>query len=264
MMVTPKQAEKWLKKRAPNRDVSDAIALKYASDMVAGRWHLTHEAIAIDARDRLQDGQHRLEGVALAKVPVKMRVCFECDPKSIEYIDLGRTRQLKDVLQIAGCESNAPGKLASIARAMLAGLNRKLATISVTTGVLLIKKYGDDIAWVVETTGPSLRRAGAYAVIASAVIEYGRDRLKPFCAPIKENVFTAANEPGNSLYRTINHQKRLPHRWVYGITTKAVHLHLSGKTVSVLKPMAEALYGLDLYHEFNPHAKDTNGQTDRA
>jgi len=70
MSVTPDMAAKWLTQNSGSqRTVSRHTVDKYAADMAAGMWELTHQAIAFNTTGDLVDGQH---------LPICRRVVDPC------------------------------------------------------------------------------------------------------------------------------------------------------------------------------------------
>ena len=85
---------------------------RYAADMKAGKWLLTHQGIAFDKDDHLLDGQNRLWAVVAAGIPVKMAVTTDMTSNgtlsAMDVIDGGMVRSLANHLQIShGWTANA-------------------------------------------------------------------------------------------------------------------------------------------------------------
>lgn len=101
--VTPAVAEYILERcNTKNRPLSAARSEKYAEAMREGRWLLTSQGISF-SRDRdLIDGQHRLNGIVIAGVPVKMLFTFGEDARAFEVLDTGAKRSAGDTLAIDG------------------------------------------------------------------------------------------------------------------------------------------------------------------
>lgn len=101
MMITPALAEQMLERNSVNRKIHIQRANQYATDMKLGRWQLNGEAIKIYKDGTLADGQHRLKGVIIANIPVRMNVITEL-PKDITIQDRGRSRSVADQLATEG------------------------------------------------------------------------------------------------------------------------------------------------------------------
>lgn len=101
-----------------NRPFRRNLALRYANEILRGKWALNGESIIFDKYGRCQSGQHRLAGVIFANQMLKTDlekwsdygwkdgVFIECvvvvgiDPKPevVDTIDVGQKRSLGDVL----------------------------------------------------------------------------------------------------------------------------------------------------------------------
>lgn len=104
--VTPELAQEWLKKNTHNRPLSDGHVLEIAQDMVDGRWQYNHSPILFGRDGVLLDGQYRLTACTLAKVPFVTDVYFNCDPRIMESIDIGKARRASDIAHLSGVENS--------------------------------------------------------------------------------------------------------------------------------------------------------------
>lgn len=100
--VTPQIAEEWLGKNVHNRNIRGRIVDAYARDMAAGRWRLTGEAVKFSTNGTLLDGQHRLQAVIRAGVPVELFVLRGLEPETQEVMDSGSARTAGDALRLRG------------------------------------------------------------------------------------------------------------------------------------------------------------------
>ncbi|HYE76800.1 MAG TPA: hypothetical protein VEI97_02330 [bacterium] len=102
-VVTPEMAADWLERSGSfrNRSKRPATIDRYARDMRAGKWAITN-VIVIDDKGRVIDGQHRLEAVILAGVPVKMLVLRGVPTEAYTTIDQGMVRKISDLLAQKG------------------------------------------------------------------------------------------------------------------------------------------------------------------
>jgi hypothetical protein len=97
--VTPEQAEKWLTRNEGNRKLREARAAGLSRAILAGKWSLTHQAIAFSKRGRLLDGQHRLRAIVLARQPVEVVVAYDVPDEAFAYMDAGLPRQMYERLR---------------------------------------------------------------------------------------------------------------------------------------------------------------------
>ncbi|MCX5377506.1 hypothetical protein [Streptomyces sp. NBC_00091] len=100
--ITPQLALEWLKKNTNNRPLSRQTIVQMARAIERGEWQLTHQGIAFDEDDVLIDGQHRLEAVVKAGIPVEMMVTLGVPRASFTVMDTGRKRTGRDALSLAG------------------------------------------------------------------------------------------------------------------------------------------------------------------
>ena len=101
--ITPVMAKKWLEKMIANRPLSEGKSLEYAISMDEGKWVVNGETIKFDNKDRLFDGQHRLQACVLAEKPFKSYVVRGIeDQMAFATVDVGRARTHGDIFDIAG------------------------------------------------------------------------------------------------------------------------------------------------------------------
>lgn len=105
-LVTPEIAKEWLEHNIKNnRQVSQRVVDRYADDMKSGKWQLTADGISFNESGELTNGQHRLNAVIKANVPVKMYVTYGVPNESYIY-DRGHMRGIANVLQMAGVNAS--------------------------------------------------------------------------------------------------------------------------------------------------------------
>lgn len=94
-------------KSGANRKASERIVAEYASEMLAGRWVLSHQGLAFNARGDLVDGGHRLRAVRLAAetnpdIVVPFLVSFNVPDEATMAMDVGKRRLPSDFLTMDG------------------------------------------------------------------------------------------------------------------------------------------------------------------
>ena len=100
--ITPDLALEILGDNENNRNVRPRVVGNYSRDMKAGNWALNGESIKIDINGSLIDGQHRLNAVIVADVPVQMMVVRGLPPEAKATVDSGAVRLNADLLAING------------------------------------------------------------------------------------------------------------------------------------------------------------------
>lgn len=102
--ITPEKARQMLENNSGNRKLYQKTVDGYARDMIAGRWQLTHQCIAVDEFGNLIDGQHRLTAIVQSGVPVMMYLAKYMEKTTAlnRMIDRSRPRNAVDILH---CQS---------------------------------------------------------------------------------------------------------------------------------------------------------------
>lgn len=106
VFITPEIALELLQKNTNNRNFKKANLAFVKNELTKDRWQTTHQPIGIDTNGQLIDGQHRLEAIAKTKKSAWVRVTINCDPKTMNAVDTGRSRNNADMLQIGGLEGS--------------------------------------------------------------------------------------------------------------------------------------------------------------
>ncbi len=105
MLVDPELAEKLLSRALVNRRLDWGQVDFLADAIIRGEWQLTHQGIALDgplSTGCLLDGQHRLNAIIKAEIPVWIYV-FEGLPKTaFPVLDTGKRRSGVDTLSSTG------------------------------------------------------------------------------------------------------------------------------------------------------------------
>ena len=107
LKITPEMAKAFLERNMKNnRRVNHDTVKRYARIMKGGGWNLTHQGIAFDENGELIDGQHRLQAIIIANVPVTMMVTYGVPHTDGEAftIDAGRKRTVQNIMQISGID----------------------------------------------------------------------------------------------------------------------------------------------------------------
>lgn len=191
--VTPELAAKWLEGNTHNRALRPAAVERYAADMLAGRWGLTHQGIAFDDNGVLLDGQHRLWAIIEANMSIKFRVFFNESPSARWFTDTGNPRKNVDVLALTG-ESGAVTEphLATI-RFMLAGPSARSVRRSPSEEADQYGRHREAVDFALKYLGRSCRRRGLAtapirAVIARAYYYADHRKLSHFCDVLRGGI----------------------------------------------------------------------------
>lgn len=163
--ITPDLALEMLGNNENNRNLRNRAVTLYARDMIAGNWSLNGEAIKIDTDGCLVDGQHRLNAIIAADVPVQMLVVRGLPSGSGATVDLGLRRQTKDMLDMQG------EQYATIMGAVLRRLCLRERGIHMTSGAFAPPTMAEMLDLL--DRRPEIRRSCEVAVLARV------DRILP-------------------------------------------------------------------------------------
>ena len=83
-IITPANAEAYLKNNAHHRKVKQKKIDSYVQDLEEGRWRLNGKTITFDSNGRLLGGQHRLHAVVASGKTLTTLVVRGLDPEIIE------------------------------------------------------------------------------------------------------------------------------------------------------------------------------------
>ena len=174
MWITPKIATELLGGNINNR----RLRLRYVRDLAAmmrrGDWLFTHQGIAFAPDGHLLDGQHRLQAVIMANIPIRMNVSRDCDPATFIALDAGMRRQVSDHLHLP---TNTVAALRFMA--LLAEGNSQPAQTT-TTQIRDAVEWAKDLIDTVELAGPSKRAAATSApCLAGAALQYAISKDQP-------------------------------------------------------------------------------------
>lgn len=99
-LFTPELAKEALESMVPQqRKYRDSHALRMAQDIKAGKWRLSPDALTF-VSGLLANGQHRLNAVMHAGIPVEFLVLRTNDPALYRVIDSGLSRKASDVIGV--------------------------------------------------------------------------------------------------------------------------------------------------------------------
>ncbi len=98
--ITPEIAKEILASNTGNRRIRSTVVSRYADEMAAGTWSLTHQGIAIDRHGNLLDGQHRLSAIVKSGIPCNMMVTSGLDAEVFSSIDRLTPRSDADALRM--------------------------------------------------------------------------------------------------------------------------------------------------------------------
>lgn len=108
--ITPDMAAAILERNGthrPNRRIRSADITHWCKILRGGRWHYTHQGVAIDSLGQLQDGQHRLAAIVETGITADMMISVGMPPENFASIDTGRRRTAAQVIDMRGVPYSA-------------------------------------------------------------------------------------------------------------------------------------------------------------
>jgi len=147
ILITPSKSKELLEANTHNRRIKQPVVLKYAKDMIEGRWlEDTGETIKIAKSGRILDGQHRLHAIIKANKAIYCHISNGLDESVFKVIDTGTTRNATDVFKIEGIKNeNKLPSIISFFNLLEAGKKHKsLHVHEKSTNAMLLNQYYED------------------------------------------------------------------------------------------------------------------------
>lgn len=277
-VITPEKAEKYLAHNIDNnRILRKTVVEKYARDMANGNWDIdsTDNKITFNADGYLVDGQHRLNAVIKADVPIKMRV-FTGVNNNASVFDRGLSRSVYDLLSMSGKYRYLNNEICSTARLMFQLLfGKNNATDSEIDQLLELNYelyYSANMMTRKGSTKPVAKRSacmvGAFLAMKSGVSE---NELYPFFEIVNTGLpndecknFTPALVLRNQLIDI--RENGLAHTGgnaissaLVNITTQAIYDCVNGKGRRIKYDVTKQKYanaGIEVINEFLAGGKE--------
>ena len=96
-LITPEMAKVYLEKNTDNRNKRGWWVSGLANMIKRGEWIPTHQGVAFSKSGKLIDGQHRLEAIVEANIPVQMLVTTGVSDDAYKVLDNGIKRTMADL-----------------------------------------------------------------------------------------------------------------------------------------------------------------------
>jgi hypothetical protein len=153
--ITPQMASTMLKSNTCNRKIRMNHVNRLKTEILAGRWLVTHQGIAFADDGSLIDGQHRLMAIEASGRSVQIMVTHgiqkyhngDINLNTMDVIDCGKPRGVADQLHLMHGISQANvvvGTLNMIAK-QIVNINKWQHSLSVGQAVKMLEIYGDSI-----------------------------------------------------------------------------------------------------------------------
>jgi hypothetical protein len=167
MLVTSTMAKEWLRHNVGNRPLRRATVEVYLAEMKAGRWRQSTDAIGINTKGELVNGQHRLTAVMQSGVACWFSVSFDVEDGAKEVIDVGCARTVSDTLKMLYGVERARMITGAIRQLDDFVHNRRLK-LFVGHAVERLERYEPAFRWVTKAL-PAKRAISSSPVVAALV-----------------------------------------------------------------------------------------------
>ena len=201
--ITPDMAKEMLEKNIKtNRRLNHEVVRKYARIMKAGGWNLTHQGIAFDAKGNLIDGQHRLEAIVAANVPITMMVTYGVEHVDGEAftIDTGAKRTTLNIIQISGINDDVYKLMYGYVSSYLRNKTRgRGAAPDAAEIISYIDRHYDDLKKMCEIMNPQISKNKIHTIVGVALISAfyrgeSEDAIRKFCQVYRHNDVTGCDD----------------------------------------------------------------------
>jgi hypothetical protein len=254
MEISPEMAEGWLRTNSRNRKLRPYDVKRYATDILNGDWVCTHQGIAFYDDGVLADGQHRLQAILKAKIPVLMQVTHGVTREAGLAIDMHIKRAAHDALAIMGHEEINSLKVQLI-RAFISNfipLNKSFPNISPKQVLCFYNENRDFIETTITITGAGCAKilsAQVRAAFMSAIMSgENQARLLKMVQILRSGINDTVEDTAAILLREImldrkNYLSGFKSRGeLYRLSEKAIHCFCAKKQIQILKASDSFLY----------------------
>lgn len=149
-LITPSRAKELLEANINNRRVKAEVVIRYAQDMLAGRWKQdTGETMKISKSGIVLDGQHRLYAIVKANKPIFFHIAYGIDDSVSDVLDTGSGRSASDVFRLnrINNDSSIPSIMQTSYLLKNGHFTSGQKNMRLTNAQLLQKYYENEILW---------------------------------------------------------------------------------------------------------------------
>lgn len=211
--VTPDVARVMLTRNKNNRILKVKRVQRYSDDMKTGNWTLSTDPICFDKDGNLLNGQHRLNAVIQADVPVLMTVAYDVPNDAV--IDKGLERNTGDALYMRGKISLRASRrdFVAVAKRYLEIMHIRTPSDSRVADFLNANEKDIEVAISISSVGkhnPLCKRAPVQTAILAA-IKHGisQDTLLKFSQIVNTGFMEQENQTAAIVLRNYIIEKNL-------------------------------------------------------
>ena len=205
MMVTPEKAKAFLGFNTDNRNKRGWWITSLANMIKRGEWIPTHQGVAFSKSGKLIDGQHRLEAIVEANMPVEMLVVVDVRDDAYKVLDNGVKRTLADLTGMTARTAEVCRILARSAFNSNMGTSAEQCLEIYNTGV------GEVSDNLVEYCGKQIKIYSAASVRTAAVClildGYNQQYIKDLYANLCHQQFNELPNIAQAFIRQVNEGK---------------------------------------------------------
>ncbi len=233
--ITPEDARVLLESNDHNRKVQQNVIDNYARDMKEGRWRQNGEAISFSTSGRLLNGQHRLQAIIQANVPVDIQINHNVDEDAFYSIDTGRKRSAADVLSLMGNHNNS--QIASLTRVLINYRDGISFNRARTVGELIeaVQEEPGIIEFVHRVRSLTNRQVRSIAFAGPLYLakRFGEKdaEVESFIAALETGANMTPNDPRLVLRERLPRLVRPDGNLVWNLTTAALNSYLAGRSL---------------------------------
>lgn len=250
--VTPALAEEWLNRNDANRHLRRGVVEQYAADMRAGAWGHCTAPLVFYTDGNVADGQHRLWAVVDSGIPQDFYIVTGLSRADGLNIDTGAARTVVDAGKISGLDPHLSTGLISVCRSIEEGRGGHTRT-SHAHKMTWVGRHREAGVWVV-THGPKGRKLMGGAVLGAVGRAWyavkDRDKLIRFCDVLSKGFSEGQHESAAIALRNYllasaaDLNSSALWRDTFLKTQNAIHYFLAGRSLTVIRTIAEERYPL--------------------
>lgn len=233
---------------------------RFARDMEAGQWRLTHQAIAFNRAGQLHDGQNRLTAVVRSGSTVPFLVAFGAGGnEEMVVIDTGKARTPVDAGRVLGMDVDKD-IVATISNAFnLARAGRTFQVAKTNCQVIdLVVRYGGTArlinGWFHGSQAPGVNRAPVRAAVLAAIVCGASEAAMERFSGVLTDKLPAATEPVDGPPRVlrqyiVNHVRGGPSTYstavdLYMRTCHAIQNVVAGRDMKITRAISDSPFVL--------------------
>lgn len=173
-LITPEIADKYARLDGRNRPIRWKRAEKMSKKMVDGKWEITSHGISFDDSGQLIDGQHVLQAIKLAQIPVYIYVMRGNPKTSRETFNDGMANTIRDLACMRVGRKDDP--FAEIEAAIARGVCTLMGESTSKENVATVLTANSELTQFLRDQVKGMPKSKARTYILSAICYLAKDR----------------------------------------------------------------------------------------